>query len=832
MFRPSVREQGYPPQHQQYGQSPYQQQQQQQQHLQQQQQHQQQQQQNSQQQQQGGGAQSTSGTADGGSGSGGQGQEMNLASVLHYLQSEWRRWERDRNEWEIERAEMRARIALLEGQRRSAENLKVDLLRRVKMLEFALRQERTKTVSSAGRPNSIPPSRLAALHDEDKAKDDKEGSGSEGSQADSTEHLPKLNGVHPAAIGMGKTATAASRASLEPGTWKGIGTAPRDPKSRARSREYLKQCLQEITYLTSPGALNPLPPQPPVDPGAFPIPNTNESGPAKILEDPPDRPRKELPEQTIPSMFPRPVEGSQSTEEPSHKADDGENGAANGRKNGRPENLTAGPAHAPVKADEPKPAGALTIDPKAKAPPVLQPLAESRPGSKLWNGQTQSGEGEQGQQLLTAIYRPDSKAAWREELRAANEEAEKAREERRVPAETTDEETLAALTLPEEEEAKSADSPVDKVWAPRRTLKSHLDIVRSVAFAHGPGIMLASGGDDCTVKVWATEANSVMLSKPSSGELEPIITFRGHTAPVTSVVISSANSTIFSASLDSTIRLWRLPSNHHDPYSAYDPSYTLQTLEGHTDAIWDLAILPAGKDMVNGQGGTVGKLHGGRQGGPGPGVDGKLVSASADGTIKIWQKGQSDQWKLEASYGDLFEEGELPTSLEACNTDPGMVLIGTTTGRVKVFDTRQGRVSQVYGGESAGGDTAEGSRSSPVNAVLSHPTLPRIVAGHEDGYIRFYDYNDSSSAPAHTVLAHPAAVTSLSISPLSPTYILTASVDCTVRLWDLQKKTSVQDLAGHRPKASEGVCAVASHPELNVIATAGADGVVRLWGPT
>jgi striatin 1/3/4 len=33
--------------------------------------------------------------------------EMNLASVLHFLQSEWRRWERDRNEWEIERAEMR-----------------------------------------------------------------------------------------------------------------------------------------------------------------------------------------------------------------------------------------------------------------------------------------------------------------------------------------------------------------------------------------------------------------------------------------------------------------------------------------------------------------------------------------------------------------------------------------------------------------------------------------------------------------------------------------------------------------------------------------------------
>ncbi|KAG2366792.1 hypothetical protein BDR07DRAFT_425178 [Suillus spraguei] len=35
------------------------------------------------------------------------GQDFNLSSVLHFLQTEWRRYERDRNEWEIERAEMR-----------------------------------------------------------------------------------------------------------------------------------------------------------------------------------------------------------------------------------------------------------------------------------------------------------------------------------------------------------------------------------------------------------------------------------------------------------------------------------------------------------------------------------------------------------------------------------------------------------------------------------------------------------------------------------------------------------------------------------------------------
>jgi striatin 1/3/4 len=33
-------------------------------------------------------------------------------------------------------------------------------------------------------------------------------------------------------------------------------------------------------------------------------------------------------------------------------------------------------------------------------------------------------EEEEEKQMLTAIYRPDSSAAWREELRAANEKAE------------------------------------------------------------------------------------------------------------------------------------------------------------------------------------------------------------------------------------------------------------------------------------------------------------------------------------------------------------------------------------------------------------------------
>ena len=42
-----------------------------------------------------------------------------------------------------------ARIALLEGERRSFENIKVDLMRRIKMLEYALRVERFVPVLSS-----------------------------------------------------------------------------------------------------------------------------------------------------------------------------------------------------------------------------------------------------------------------------------------------------------------------------------------------------------------------------------------------------------------------------------------------------------------------------------------------------------------------------------------------------------------------------------------------------------------------------------------------------------------------------------------------------------
>uniref|UniRef100_A0A8D2HP33 Striatin 3 n=1 Tax=Urocitellus parryii TaxID=9999 RepID=A0A8D2HP33_UROPR len=71
-------------------------------------------------------------------------QQYTIPGILHYIQHEWARFEMERAHWEVERAELQARIAFLQGERKGQENLKKDLVRRIKMLEYALKQERAK----------------------------------------------------------------------------------------------------------------------------------------------------------------------------------------------------------------------------------------------------------------------------------------------------------------------------------------------------------------------------------------------------------------------------------------------------------------------------------------------------------------------------------------------------------------------------------------------------------------------------------------------------------------------------------------------------------------
>ena len=75
---------------------------------------------------------------------------MRGTGVMRFLQLEWHNHERARNAWDIERAEMKAKIAKQEGEVRSAKKLNDQLNKHIRMLEQALMSERRKKADTAG----------------------------------------------------------------------------------------------------------------------------------------------------------------------------------------------------------------------------------------------------------------------------------------------------------------------------------------------------------------------------------------------------------------------------------------------------------------------------------------------------------------------------------------------------------------------------------------------------------------------------------------------------------------------------------------------------------
>ena len=118
------------------------------------------------------------------------------------------------------------------------------------------------------------------------------------------------------------------------------------------------------------------------------------------------------------------------------------------------------------------------------------------------------------------------------------------------------------------------------------TLKGHTEYVRSVVFNYD-GTKIVSGSDDNTIRVWNVDT------------CECILTLKGHTDFVNSVGFNHDGTKIVSGSIDKTIRVWNV-----------DTGECILTLEGHKGYV---------DSVVFNHDGT------------------KIVSASHDNTIRVWE---------------------------------------------------------------------------------------------------------------------------------------------------------------------------------------------------
>lgn len=354
---------------------------------------------------------------------------------------------------------------------------------------------------------------------------------------------------------------------------------------------------------------------------------------------------------------------------------------------------------------------------------------------------------------------------------------------------------LAGLTVNNEADPLSYDISTTKeafrkTWNAKYTLRSHFDGVRALAF-HPVEPVLITASEDHTLKLWNLQ-KTIPAKKTTSLDVEPVYTFRAHSGPVLCLAMNPTGECCYSGGVDATIRCWNIPSSNIDPYDSFDPNVLQDTLEAHTDAVWGLSI------------------HSSRN---------QLLSCSADGTVRLWSPG--DKSPLLNTYR-VDEEDGAPTSIDFVRCEPGQMVASYTTSNTYIHDIETGKQVILLDSKQSN----DSDVSCQINRVISHPTLPITITAHEDRHIRFYDNNTGKMI--HSMVAHLDAVTSLAVDP-NGLYLLSGSHDCSIRLWNLDSKTCVQEITSHRKKFDESIHDVTFHPSKPYIASAGADALAKVF---
>lgn len=314
--------------------------------------------------------------------------------------------------------------------------------------------------------------------------------------------------------------------------------------------------------------------------------------------------------------------------------------------------------------------------------------------------------------------------------------------------------------------------------------------MRALAF-HPIEPVLITASEDHTLKLWNLQ-KTVPAKKSASLDVEPLYTFRSHNGPVLCLAMSGNGEQCYSGGLDGVINCWNLPNANIDPYDSFEPEVLSASLEGHSDAIWCISV------------------NNTRQ---------QLVSCSADGSVKLW----SPNSKLALLNTFVSESDGNPCSVDFVRDETSKIVAAYNNCSCIIYDTET--TKQIIKFESSQ-EIVGNNLAKLINKVVCHPTLALTITAHEDRHIRFWDNNTGKLV--HSMVAHLDAVTSLAVDP-NGLYLLSGSHDCSIRLWHLDNKTCVQEITAHRKKFDESILDVAFHPSRPYIASAGADGLAKVF---
>ncbi|XP_053567802.1 striatin isoform X1 [Bombina bombina] len=749
-----------------------------------------------------------SSAAGGGGGTGTAGRaQYSIPGILHFLQHEWARFEVERAQWEVERAELQAQIAFLQGERKGQENLKKDLVRRIKMLEYALKQERAKfhklkygTELNLG--DMKPPN-----YDSDEANE--------------TEIQPPQNSqfiwkqsrqlLRQYLQEVGYTDTILEVKSKRVRALLGLSADSSD-----RLTDTNQDSMVNGTETELPNPLNIGKPDMTDSASVIASFNFLEKAAAEFSDEEDDDENDDR-DKTIDTstivrrrIVPDPIEDRDTVEALKDfdflGSDDSDGG----------ESRSAGDGTEWEKDDQCPIPESWNVD-QGVITKLKEQYKKERKGKKGVKRPNRSKLQDMLANLRDVDELPSLQPSVVSSSRPANSRLSEQEINRTDEVEaltfppssgksfimgaddTLENELglgeLAGLTVANEADSLTYDiannkDALRKTWNPKFTLRSHFDGIRGLTF-HPLEPVLITASEDHTLKMWNLQ-KTAPAKKSTSLDVEPIYTFRAHRGPALCVVMSTNGEQCYSGGTDGLIQSWNTPNPNVDPYDSYEPTVLRGAFEGHTDAVWGLVYSAAHQ---------------------------RLLSASADGTIRVWNAAEA--LPALSIFNEDLELG-IPSSVDLVSSDPALIVASFNSGHTSIFnmETRQ----KVLTLESCI-DTAVNS-TCQINRVISHPTLPISITAHEDRHIKFFDNNTGKLI--HSMVAHLDAVTSLAVDP-NGLYLMSGSHDCSIRLWNLESKTCIQEFTAHRKKFDESIHDVAFHPSKCYIASAGADALAKVF---
>lgn len=803
--------------------------------------------------------------------------EYTLQGVMRFLQTEWHRHERDRNAWEIEKQEMKGRIANLEGQARRADATQKALKKYVSILERKIKDQAAQLNGTS------------ATEDADPAKKDR-------------------------AAKIQEKLRSSSEKQPVPGV-EGIEVEKTDDESqRTELKTFLDQCQSEFMYLMITPA-NPLPPResPPLpiledlrEAEAFGMPG------AQLMERQYQLPMRQGPNHmqdmnsrqhpgpnslqqqqqqskfisNAPEMQPQMVRSTNDHQQQSlfHNPNDWQQ-----QQQQQPISVTTRPVEdglpRPNHSAESMGAVEESIELREKPPAAPDPEGWEFPDGSF----PEPAAGHPPSQ--TSNYRSDTDAfpnadyLTKSPNRGPGPHRRKSSMSKRR---NSDHDLLTGAN-------QKAESGSFKL---RFGLRGHLNTIRTVIFSGGgsPGEPeICTAGDDGMIKRFHVPRldGSAATSNNAASDLDVTANFthRGHAGAILSLASWSlapnfstggraqGDGWIFSGGQDATVRVWE--RGRVDPKA---------TLEGHTDAVWALCVLPTTLGAVFGNAsnyGTPDRIL--------------LVSGAADGTVRLWSvsappqptspqpaptRAQSGRGRVRGnsmSSGSGFSNSPQPTVASSSPFNHTLVhvlsrtdgskasptciaplggsgetfVVSYSDAAVIVYDTKTGE--QVGSMDSL--ETYDGTNKTSVNAVVATtigldqgnqhhgtniggeedpamggPTGGRsmagsgvegtIISGHEDRFVRFFDAN--SGQCTYNMLAHPDAISSLSLSP-DGRELVSAGHDASLRFWSLEKRTCIQEITSHRVMRGEGTCTCVWSQDGKWVVSGGGDGIVKVF---